>query len=298
MLWPAPYNTRLSGRHRKFFFQHLQGLSAKEGEQQFEVVAGMLNWLEQWRSKTGMTVLGVAGAQGTGKSTLAHQLALMLSVNNVSALVLSIDDFYFTKQERERLAKKVHPLLRTRGVPGTHDMKLMADVIAAMKLGKTASLPVFDKATDDRRKEKRAVSSPVEVLIVEGWCLGARPQAQDQLQQAVNALEAEEDEKAVWRSYVNRQLESEAYQRVFAQLDRLVFIKVPSFQKVLDWRWRQEQQLRGNAGDGQPMELPDIKRFIMYYERLTRHMIRHLPADADLVFNLNNDHCVDYIAIK
>lgn len=293
MLWPSPYNAKLSDKHRELFFRHLaDDLSVKEGEQQFELVAGLLAWLER-RSNSAMTILGICGAQGSGKSTLADQLALMLDENGVSALVLSMDDFYLTKQQRETLGKEIHPLLKTRGVPGTHDMSRMVEVIAALKSGKSASIPRFDKALDDRSKQEQLVDAPVQVLIVEGWCLGAKPQTGNELKVAVNALEREEDKNGVWRRYVNRQLESEPYQAVFAMLDLLVFIKVPEFQKVLEWRWRQEQQL-GSRG----MSIQQIERFVMHYERLTRHILKQLPLDADLVFNLKDDHSVETIIIK
>lgn len=293
MLWPSPYNAKLSDRHRELFFRHLaDDLSLKEGEQQFELVAGLLAWLEK-RSKSTMTILGICGAQGSGKSTLADQLALMLGENGVSALVLSMDDFYLTKQQRETLGKEIHPLLKTRGVPGTHDMSRMVEVLTALKSGKSASIPRFDKALDDRSTQEQLVDAPVQVLIVEGWCLGARPQTANELKEAVNELEAEEDKDGVWRHYVNRQLESEHYQAVFAMLDLLVFIKVPEFQKVLEWRWRQEQQL-GSRG----MSIQQIERFVMHYERLTRQLLKQLPEDADLVLNLKNDHSVQAISIK
>ena len=90
--------------------------------------------LAEWvvaRRQPGKTLfLGINGAQGTGKSTLADYLRLALEIEyDWHVAVLSIDDFYLTKAERTQLAEDVHPLLVTRGVPGTHDIQMLADCL-------------------------------------------------------------------------------------------------------------------------------------------------------------------------
>jgi D-glycerate 3-kinase len=123
-------------------------------------------------------VVGLNGPQGSGKSTGAEVLGKLLYDRGLSAAVLSIDDLYLSHAERQRLAREVHPLLAMRGPPGTHDPGLGLTLIGQLgRLGRVA-LPRFDKASDDRRPRSawQDVEAPLDVLVFEGWCVGAAPQ--------------------------------------------------------------------------------------------------------------------------
>jgi D-glycerate 3-kinase len=237
-------------------------------------------------------VLGLCGAQGSGKSTLAAALARRCGEEGIAAAALSIDDLYLTRAERQRLAELVHPLLRTRGPPGTHDVALGLDVIAALEAGLPAPLPSFDKARDDRAPASEWERAPAQcdVLVLEGWCVGARPQAAEALREPVNAIEAGEDPRGIWRGYVNDALAG-VYQRLFARIDLLVLLAAPSFAVVFDWRMQQEDDLRLVVGPGAPgvMDAPAVARFIQHYERLTGHILAEMPGRADLVIWLAAD---------
>ena len=54
------------------------------------------------------------------------------------------------------MSKTIHPLFLTRGVPGTHDIKLLNNVIQKLKKRnfKTVLVPKFDKSKDDRCHKK------------------------------------------------------------------------------------------------------------------------------------------------
>src|SRR6187551_1750031 len=166
-----------------------------------------------------MVVVGLCGAQGSGKSTAAAALVEILQQEELPAVALSIDDFYLPRTERIALAQAVHPLLVTRGVPGTHDVELAQATIDSLAGEEPTLLPSFDKAVDDRlpRSRWRAVQGPMRVLILEGWCVGALPQSADQLAEPVNALEREEDPDGSWRGYVNAAL-SGRYRALFDRL--------------------------------------------------------------------------------
>jgi D-glycerate 3-kinase len=240
------------------------------------------------RLTDGLCVAGLCGAQGSGKSTLAAGLAGRFESEGVPTAILSIDDLYRTKAERERLARDVHPLLRTRGVPGTHDVALGLSVIDALAAGRPAPLPRFDKAVDDRAPAAHWPVAPAgtRLLILEGWCVGARPQAGDALEAPVNALEREEDSEGVWRRHVNAALAG-PYQALFARLDPLILLAAPGFDIVLRWRIEQEHQLRRAQGGG--MSDAEVARFIRHYERLTRHILAEMPGRADLALPLAED---------
>lgn len=246
----------------------------------------------------GLAMLGIAGAQGSGKSTVARALAGAMAEEGVACALLSIDDLYLPRADRAALARTVHPLLRTRGVPGTHDIALGLALIAALERGEGALLPRFDKAADDRLPVADWPAAPAacRLLLLEGWCVGARPQPDAALDTPVNALEAREDADGRWRHYVNRALAG-AYQRLFDRIDRLVLLAAPDFSVVHRWRDEQEDALRAGGGAG-VMDAAQIARFIQHYERITRHMLADLPARADLVVRLDDARTAVRFAVR
>ena len=258
--------------------------------------------VKSWRAEKKTTsneplVLGINGAQGTGKSTLADFIAEVLTEEAGAELaVLSIDDFYLTLEDRQRLAKDVHPLLTTRGVPGTHDLPLAFKTMNALMTGEAGVfLPRFAKSTDDRAPEDvwPITDGPVDVIILEGWCVGSVPEAEAALEEPINELESEEDQAAYWRTYVNDCLQGE-YQILYGMLDKLIMLKAPNFECVYNWRLEQEQKLRAKIGHDASgiMNEEQIARFIQHYERLTRHNLEVLPDVADQVLLLKPDHSI------
>lgn len=240
-------------------------------------------------------VLGICGAQGSGKSTLSDALAARMRARGIATAVLSIDDLYRTKADRAALARDVHPLFAVRGVPGTHDVGLGLSVIAALEAGQPVLLPRFDKARDDRAPLDEWETAPAgtALLILEGWCVGARPQSAEALKAPVNALERDEDVDGRWRAAVNQAL-AVAYQALFLRIDMLVLLAAPGFEAVRDWRVEQEHGLARSAGADAAGVMTDaeVERFIRFYERLTRHILIEMPARADLALYLDLDRSV------
>ncbi|MCX7865203.1 MAG: kinase [Novosphingobium sp.] len=238
-------------------------------------------------------VIGLCGAQGSGKSTLARAVQGACEARGIPAAILSIDDLYLTRLQRAVLARTVHPLFETRGPPGTHDIALGERVLDALARGEGARLPRFDKAFDDRLPKDDWPLAPrnCSVLLLEGWCVGARPQEPTALVQPVNALEQLEDRLGIWRRYVNAALAG-PYRRFFARIDRLAMLAAPDFEIVLRWRLQQEEELRlrvGPEGGRAVMDTAQIARFIQHYERLTRFMLVEMPARADLVIRIDEE---------
>lgn len=245
-------------------------------------------------------LIGINGAQGTGKSTLADFLRVATeSMFNWNVAVISIDDFYLTREERKILAGDVHPLFMTRGVPGTHDIEMLATCLNRLqKLGSNEQLtiPRFDKATDDRADRSRwtSVVGPIDLVILEGWCVGSEAQSDVELEEAVNSLEREDDPEGVWRKYVNDRLRSN-YQQIFERLDFLIYINAPDFDSILRWRLKQEKKLAEvSAPDSAGLMTDDqIVRFMQFYERITRANQVTIPKRADIIFNLDDTHSID-----
>jgi D-glycerate 3-kinase len=237
-------------------------------------------------------IVGVCGTQASGKSTLCAVVARLLEEEGLRAAVISIDDLYLTREEREALAREVHPLLITRGVPGTHDVDLGLRLFDELARAGSVRLPRFEKARDTRRptQDWDSYEAPADVVLFEGWCVGARPQDEAALAQPVNALERDEDPDGAWRAYANTQLAG-PYQALFGRLDRLVMLQAPGFETVLDWRREQEAKLRARlaaqGGDlSRTMDEAALVRFIAHYERLTRHILSEMPARADVLARL------------
>lgn len=248
--------------------------------------------LIEGRRRDGLFVLGLCGAQGSGKSTLAGAMMRQCGEQGIAAATLSLDDLYLTRAERRRLARDVHPLLATRGVPGTHDVGLGLEVLAALDRGEPALLPRFAKANDDRLPRSEWTTAPrdCQVLLFEGWCVGARPQSEEALLAPVNELEAREDPDATWRRFANVAL-ADDYQRLFARIDALALLAAPNFDVVFDWRLQQEAELQASANADAPgvMDAAAVARFIRHYERLTRHILAEMPTRADLMIELAED---------
>ena len=240
-------------------------------------------------------VLGLCGAQGSGKSTLAAALEDLLRAEGIACATLSLDDLYKTKAERLALARAVHPLFATRGVPGTHDLELAFTLIATLERGEGARLPRFDKGRDDRvpAGEWDVAPAGTQVLIFEGWFVGARPQPADALIAPINRLERDEDGDGSWRRHANAALAGD-YQRLFARIDLLVLLAAPGFDVVRGWRTKQEHALRAQCGAG--MSDDQLGRFVEHYERLTRHILSDMPPYADIVIALDHDRAPQVIA--
>ena len=231
-------------------------------------------------------VIGLCGAQGSGKSTIARWAARLLQQRGMRAVALSLDEFYLTHEARQRLAREVHPLLATRGPPGTHDVAMAGAVIDQLRAPGKVALPRFDKATDTRapRASWERVTSPVDVILLEGWCVGAVSQGRAALAIPVNDLERDEDPHGIWRTYVNEHLGG-PYQALFARLHDLILLEAPSFEVVAAWRAEQEARLRAEGRGG--MAEAEIARFVAHYERLTRWILAEMPARADWLVALD-----------
>jgi D-glycerate 3-kinase len=263
--------------------------------------------LARWLYRQGTTgngqanrpfVAGINGAQGTGKSTLSEVLKIILEENHGwQVAILSLDDIYLTRAERNILAQTIHPLLQTRGVPGTHDTSLGIEIIEQLKHlkpGQAINLPRFDKARDDREPAGmwETFTGPPDLIIFEGWCVGAVPMNADELVVPVNDFEAKEDEHGRWRRYINHQLQT-SYRDLFAHLDLLIMLKAPGWDSIYQWRLEQEQKLAASSTAAyRIMNEQALLKFMQHYERLTLHNLNELPDRADVVLTLNRHHNV------
>jgi D-glycerate 3-kinase len=249
------------------------------------------------RKKNQPLLVSINGAQGTGKSTMTTFIKHIIeSEMKCHVANLSLDDFYSIRKERKRLAEAVHPLFVTRGVPGTHDVVLIEQVLDKLVNQQPCRSPRFNKTIDDRYDESKWAdyNNPVEVILFEGWCNNSPAQSQQMLARPVNELERNEDPQGVWRQYVNEQL-IDYQQRLFNRADMCIMLKAPDFECVYEWRSLQEQKLKTDSAypeQNRVMNETELQRFIQHYERISRHTLSHLPATADVVLPLAADHSI------
>lgn len=234
-------------------------------------------------------IVGVNGGQGSGKTTLCRFLEVLLARRGLRAVTLALDDFYLTRAERAEKAATIHPLFATRGVPGTHDVALLEAALDRLAQRRPAAIPRFDKASDDRAPAGREIAGPVDVILFEGWCVGAAPQAEAELAEPVNELERTEDAGGVWRRAVNRHLQ-EDYARLFGRIDLLMMLAVSGLAAVRANRRLQESKLAQSRPTGEAvMDEAALDRFIQHYERLTCHCLHEMPDRADVLFHIGSD---------
>ena len=262
-------------------------------------------WIESKTKSKRPFIIGLGGGQGTGKTTITSIISIILKKYfKLNVFKISIDDFYKTRKERFLLSKKLHPLLMSRGVPGTHDINIMLDFFKKVKKSKFKSLklPKFNEAIDDRCKKKLwyLIKKRPDVIIFEGWCVGARAEKNNTLKKAINSLEKIDDLKLVWRKFVNQQLKSK-YKKLYNHLNTLLYLKVKNFSLLQRWRLKQEKKLwlkNKKLSNNKIMSKKEVIRFMQTYQRVTQNMIKGAPKYASIILNLNSNHQIKSVIYK
>ena len=262
-------------------------------------------WINKKAEKKSPYFVGLAGGQGTGKTTISSLIKIILTKYfKLKVFRISIDDFYKTKKERLSLSNRIHPMLLTRGVPGTHDINMMLNFFrkAKSKKFKRIKLPTFNKAIDDRFNKKKwyDLKSKPDVIIFEGWCVGAKSEKDNSLKKTINSMEKEKDKKQIWRKYVNQQLKLK-YKNLYSQLNCLIYLKAKNFSLLQKWRLKQERKLWLNNKRNSSLKImnkKDVINFMQTYQRITQNMFRYMPKYASIILNLNSNHQIQSAVYK
>ena len=230
----------------------------------------------------------IGGSQGIGKSTLVNVIQKIIKTfYNKRVLTLSLDDYYLSRKKRFVLSNKIHPLLITRGVPGTHDIKKLIRHINQFNRSKyPINIPIFDKLIDDTISNNRKAILKADILILEGWCCGTSHIKNEFLFKNLNDLERKKDSKKIWRKYYNEKLKTE-YRDLFKMFDNTIFLKAPSFKFIFNWRMKQEKMIKSNSRKHKRMKKKSLNNFIEHYEKITKWMLKTLGSKADLVVKVN-----------
>ena len=259
-------------------------------------------WIFKKASKKKPLILGLSGGQGIGKTTISSIITLILKKYfKLNIFKISIDDFYKTRKERFLLSKKIHSLLMTRGVPGTHDINIMLNFFKRVKKNnfKSLKLPKFDKAIDDRCKKSSwyTIKKRPDIIIFEGWCVGAMAQKNSMLKKSINSLEKTNDQNLIWRKFVNNQLKTK-YKKLFGHLDNLLYLKAKNFNLLQQWRIKQEKKLWLKLKKRKNLKIMnklEVINFMQTYQRITQNMIKDVPKYASIIFKLNSNHQIKTI---
>jgi len=262
-------------------------------------------WIAKKSNKKSPLIIGLAGGQGAGKTTITSILTLILKKYfKLNIFKISIDDFYKTRNERKKLSITEHPLLMTRGVPGTHDCRIISNFFKKVKNKKfnSLNLPKFDKSKDDRCHKKLwyKINSRPDVIILEGWCVGAKAQKNAEIAKPINSLEKTKDPDLVWRKHVNIQLKTH-YKSLFKQLDEIIYLKVNNFRELQKWRIKQEKKLWLKSKNRKKLKIMnrgDIINFMQTYQRITQNMFKDLPKYASIIMKLNSNHQISSIKFR
>ena len=246
------------------------------------------------RARRPPLLVGISGLQGSGKSTLAAALQQIAQARGVRSVCLSLDDFYLGRAARQRLARTQHPLLVTRGVPGTHDLPLLRATLQALlraPAGQRVRVPRFDKGRDTRRAPAQwpHVASRPSLILLEGWCLGVPAQLEAQLHRPCNALERNEDADGRWRHYVNARLR--AYQGLWRMPQLRIWLRAPDFASARRWREQAEQERRRH-GAPHALSPAQLQHFVAHYQRISEHAQHSLQHWADVRVDLDAGHRV------
>ena len=262
-------------------------------------------WISKKADKKKPYIAGLAGGQGTGKTTTSSLIKIILTKYfKLKVFRISIDDFYKTRKERIDLSKRVHPMLLTRGVPGTHDINMMLSFFrkAKSKKFKKLKLPTFNKAIDDRFNKKKwyDLNQKPDVIIFEGWCVGAKPEKNITLKKTINLMEKAKDQKQIWRKYVNQQLKYK-YKNLYSHLNCLIYLKAKNFSLLQKWRLKQERKLLLKSKKNSKLKImnkENVLSFMQTYQRITQNMFRNMPKYASIVLNLNSNHQIKTAVYK
>ena len=265
----------------------------------------LCDWIAQKADKKKPYFVGLAGGQGTGKTTISSLISIILKKYfKKNVFRVSIDDFYKTRKDRSKLSKSIHPMFMTRGVPGTHDLKLMQNFFKNVKQKSFRSIkvPKFDKSIDDRYPKKNwyNINKKPDIIIFEGWCVGAKAEENKSLLKSINTMERNRDKKLIWRKYVNAQLKTN-YKKLYSQLNSLVYLKAKDFSLLQKWRLKQENKLKLKSkknSKNKIMNKNEVLEFMQTYQRVTENMFKKAPKYASIIMNLNSNHIIKTAVYK
>ena len=286
---------QLSGVKKKDELIFIQKTLKKITNQDLDIEYIEKNYLKILFKLKSKNKIMIAGSQGSGKSSLSKLIKLYLEkVCYKSVVIISMDDFYLSKNQRTQLSKNIHPLFLNRGAPGTHDLELMNKKIKQIFNKEfPIYLPVFDKVSDTRKRTYKKVLK-ADVIVFEGWCAGAQPVDLNYLQKNFNNLEKHKDKNFIWRNSYNKYLNE--YQKLFSQFNFFIYFQFNQWDHVLNWKYKQELELRDKKKDLGLKKY--LREFIQYYEKVSKWMHLKVPKYCNILIKLDAHQKIKSINLR
>ncbi|CAI5756259.1 unnamed protein product [Candida verbasci] len=239
-------------------------------------------------------IIGVSGPQGSGKSYLAEHLTneLTKQYGDKNIIQFSIDDYYLTKSAQDEINSKYkdNALLQGRGLPGTHDLPLLAQTFNKIvcnykKPWEIIQIPSYDKSAynglGDRSNNSQEITKPVDIVIFEGWFLGYTS-IETQL---INVKYFTNPETLMIHKLYNLQQINEnlqQYHKIWSHISNFIIINTNDISNVFKWRLEQEHNLIKRKKIG--MNDTQVKQFIN----------RYMPIMSSSSNSLTNDELALY----
>ncbi|NJK48579.1 glycerate kinase [Candidatus Gracilibacteria bacterium] len=250
--------------------------------------------LAEERSKLKRPLIqGILGGQGTGKTTLAQVLILILRHLGCNTIGVSIDDLYKTYADRQKLLEE-DPRLKWRGPPGTHDVTLgieLLDRVCQCDCAEPILIPRFDKSLWNGAGDRiaPAPANQVDLVLFEGWFVGAIPVDESVFENPPAPIITPEDKQ--FAKDTNERLKE--YLPLWERLDRLIVLCPVDYRLSKQWRKEAEQKLKVASGK-EVMSEDEIDCFVEYFWRSLHPELFITPLTknpnlVDLVVEINAD---------
>lgn len=223
---------------------------------------------------------------------LAQKLIDLLRLAHVATDYLSLDDYYLASAELQAKQHKTGYIgYRWRGLPGTHDVKLLFRHLMQLQENCSIQVPIYDKLARNGQGEKtaalRQIKNDNQVLIIEGWMLGFLPQSNDQIPSSVHLINTE----------------LIAYKKIWDLINIWLLLRVDRVrQHIYQWRWEAELvacQVRQLPSPNRMQLDSFIENFLpaydLYYNDLPHQLrTRYKPANI-WEFDLEDDRSLKMI---
>ncbi len=233
-----------------------------------KIIFPIVEKLNEIHRKGTTTIVGIQGGQGTGKSTIIKSLEKRLKKKGFKVQSFSLDDFYKSYDERQKLQKKF-PANRfyqiPRGLPGTHRVKLLLETLKKAKEGKDFEIPVFDKSLyqgkGDVLPKNRKIKGRHDFIILEGWCVGIPTVSSHKLLEickknsiAIKKIDPKLQDHKIVLNFIKE------YRPIWKWLDYQIMLKADSSEVHKRWRLLQEKKLKEKKG--QSMSQREVYAFV------------------------------------